>query len=513
MMIKNLLIGIQGRERLCVILATATLVAFLIGISLSRLVYPYDVGHFEACVWQPSLLAVSGMSPYDYAMQPPFVMAPYGYFYYLVIGFGLKLFGLQLWFGRLVSVLAAAIIIICIWHISMSLTKKWQAALFAVVVFLSSITLHSWIAVQRPDLPGLALAFAGLALVFGAGARSDKISLYSFLIAFLFTGAFFFKQTLILPVLVAFARYLQAGGKRQAFFVLAVTLGLCVLITVLLNVNSQGGHLWQHFKLTKEIPYSYSASARMLMGVLKSPSPWVLFVIMALFMSNKFSTLRETGPWPGLGLGGTTLVKRLRKTLEAPDLLLCFYFIAAVILAFITAARSGANINYYLEPSIVISIIASIAWAQLSLNKRLCRLFLPSLLLLVLAGLFQLVRVARGEYYRWQALPYYKEVVSTLNRLTQPQSVGISVYPDLIVAAGRKYHFGDWTQYIDGRSPELQNLFQKAIESNDYPVMIWFGKDEYNFFPGYSLVPISQPLPERFYPVYLYARDPYSPPH
>src|SRR5215475_4382882 len=96
-----------------VVLAIIALVTSLIGVSLSRLVYPYDVGRYEAAVWEPSLLAASGLNPYNYALRPPFVMAPYGYLYYLTTGLGLSLFGLQLWFGRLMSILAAAIIVMC----------------------------------------------------------------------------------------------------------------------------------------------------------------------------------------------------------------------------------------------------------------------------------------------------------------------------------------------------------------------------------------------------------------
>src|SRR5688572_18787724 len=112
------------------VLAIIALVTSLIGVSLSRLVYPYDVGYYEAPVWGPSLLAANGLNPYNYALRPPFVMAPYGYLYYLMIGLGLRLFGLQLWLGRLMSILAAAVIVICVWRISRLLTRKPQAAAF-----------------------------------------------------------------------------------------------------------------------------------------------------------------------------------------------------------------------------------------------------------------------------------------------------------------------------------------------------------------------------------------------
>jgi 4-amino-4-deoxy-L-arabinose transferase-like glycosyltransferase len=493
-------------------LSFAALVTPLIGISLSRLVYPYDAGYYEACVWEPSLLAARGMNPYNYALQPPFVMAPYGYLYYLMIGLGLKLFGLQLWLGRLASVLAAAIIVICVWRLSILLTRKPQAAAVAVALLLSSITLQSWVAVQRPDLPGLALASAGLALVFGRAGKPDRIGLDSFLIASLFAAAFFFKQTFILPPLVAFARYLQIGRRKQALFVLIATAGICGLGVAALNVGAQSDHFWQSFKLAREIPYSYLQAVRMLATLLKSPNVWVLFVMAGICAFDVWDRRNRKTLENMEHTEAPERTEGLRRTLSAPGLLICVYLIAAGALAFVTSARAGANINYYLETTVVVSVIASIFWARLSQSERFHRLIPLSLWLLTLAGLFQMARLTRGEYYRWQSLPYYREVVSSLSRLTQPQSVCIGVYPDLVAAASRKYHFGDWIQYLDGRSPELRKVFREAIETNNYPAIIWDGKGANDLFPGYSLAPISAPLPERFYTVYLYIRDSHSTP-
>jgi hypothetical protein len=492
-----------------VVLAIIALVTLLIGVSLSRLVYPYDVGYYEAAVWEPSALAANGLNPYNYALRPPFVMAPYGYLYYLMIGLGLSLFGLQLWLGRLMSILAAAIIVMCIWRISRSLTRKPQAAAFAVVVFLSSVTLQSWIAVQRPDLPGLALAFAGIALVFGRHDGPDKIDLKSLLIAPLFVAAFFFKQTFILPPLVAFARCLQMERRKQAIFVLIATVSLCGLGIAALNANARAGHLWQSFTLAGEIPHSQSQSLQMLATFLKSPSVWVLFIIAGLFAFHVFDRRNKKSQENAEHAELADHEEFSRKTLRSPGLLMCVYFIAAGALAFVTSSRAGANINYYLEPVVVVSIITSIAWAQLSHNTRFNRGLPPLLLLVTLSGLFQMARSARGEYYRWRSLPYYKEIVSTLGGLTRSQSVSISVYPELAAAAGREYHFGDWIQYLDGRSSELQKAFWEAIETKNYSAIIWHEKDA-NLFPGYSLAPISAPLPEHFYHVYLYVRAPHS---
>lgn len=76
------------------ILTVLVMLALLLtGINISRMIYPFDVGHFEACVWTPALLSAEGKNPYAYATQESFVMAPYGYGYYLTVGAGVRLLG------------------------------------------------------------------------------------------------------------------------------------------------------------------------------------------------------------------------------------------------------------------------------------------------------------------------------------------------------------------------------------------------------------------------------------
>ena len=55
----------------------------IVGIGLSRLVYPFDSGHYEGVMWGPSLLSIAGHNPYDAAKVTgsPYLMAGYGYLY------------------------------------------------------------------------------------------------------------------------------------------------------------------------------------------------------------------------------------------------------------------------------------------------------------------------------------------------------------------------------------------------------------------------------------------------
>src|SRR5262249_26943066 len=69
------------------------------------------------------------------------------------------------------------------------------------------------------------------------------------------------------------------------------------------------------------------------------------------------------------------------------------------------------------------------------------------------------------------------------------------------------YHFGDWMQYVDGRSPDLTELFRRTMERNLYPAVIWSDEKLSGTFPQYRLVPMKQSPPSGFYPVYLYVLD------
>src|SRR5262249_55078425 len=151
-----------------------------------------------ACVWTPSIMSAEGQNPYQFALHEPFVMAPYGYFYYLLVGIGLRVFGWQLWFGRALSIVSAIVCVGCIAKIAWTLTRDRRATILASIMFLATNTLYHWIAVHRPDLPAMALSFTALALVFTSTDESDRIGWRPLLVVALLVSAVFFKQTALL---------------------------------------------------------------------------------------------------------------------------------------------------------------------------------------------------------------------------------------------------------------------------------------------------------------------------
>ena len=512
-----------GKVNIIVLIVLGTL---LLSVSVSRLIYPFDVGHFEACIWTPALLSAQGESPYAYATREPFVMAPYGYFYYLTIGAGLRLFGWQFWFGRALALFSAGGCVICVAGVSRAVTGNRRAVMVGVLWFLSTITMFHWIGVHRPDFLALALAFSALALVFAEDNARDRIGPRTFLVVALLTLAFFFKQTCLLPIAAVVARYLQTGRIRLAVTVVCGVGLLGTILAAAIELGSGGGYFWQHFTLMRRTPHSYSDALHWVGSLLKSPSAWIAAGLAALAACRRFDPA-VFASWP-----------EFKKWLRSPECLIGGYLIVALAFAFATSARRGAYINYYLEASMVGAIAVAMAWRRLAgderhdtgrgsdpppssnaISGRIMSRLLPVLrrvarrglypaisILLLVACVFEFSRMARAESYRWRSLPYYNEVVATLAREVPANDLCVSVHPELVLAAGRKFHFGDWIEYQDGRSAELQQIYDEAMSSKRYAAIITLGGKGADP-PGYHLVPIKQAAHEKYYPVFLYLRD------
>lgn len=474
----------------------------LICTAVSRLIYPYDLGHYEAAIWMPAQLSIEGDNPYSYAFQFPFVMSPYGYFYYLTIGVGLHLFGLQFWFGRGAALLAAAACTGCAYWVARRLTGERALGGFAAVVFITSAPLQSWLALHRSDFPALALGSAAIVIAFRMTDKMKTRWMHGAAICCCLIAAFFFKQTFILPVLISVAILFQAQRYRAALGIAAGTLIGISLTAILLNLTSDGGYFHQHFVLTRYIPYSYYSSLKRLMYLILIPATPVSLCILLAWLGrgiaqNKGSVRQEI-----------SLIRKRAQIIEllrSPNLLVVLYLGLAAMLAFVTAARGGSNINYYLETAWIGSIVVAVAWRRGlgALKERWWKPEFAVIVLLVLGG-FNLMRNARGEFYRWQSLNYYREVISTIDRYVPRNRANFSVYPELIAFGGRAYLFNDVAQYVDGRSPELVRLFSESLRSGGYGAIILSERLPEDSLPGFRFMPMKHSVPTKFYPVFLY---------
>jgi hypothetical protein len=472
--------------------------ALLLLISVSRIVYPFDVGNYEALVWDSAVLSASGQNPYAHALQPPFVVAPYGYLYYLIVGLGLKLFGLQLWLGRMLSLLGMLSCLGSVVWIVRAVTRNLIAATLAATVVITSWPVAVWTSLQRPDFVGLAFAYAGLALLYRSSpekAANWRASLGAML---LFTAGFLCKMTLVLPFLLGAARLYQTGRRREALAVLLGTLSLIGAAMLLLNGTSEGGYFWQQFGLLGRIPESLSNAFRWLRALALAPASWIA---VSILVAGGWRALRSPPCEKSLENHSFT------RLIESPAALAFVYLGVASGVAFYTSMRSGSNLNYYLETVLALGLATGMLVAR---SRPLLERALPLTLALALTGSVSLVRLGRGEYYRWKSLPYYQELVRTLAENTPAGALCVSFNPELVTAAGRTFHFADFMFYDElATSDTLRGLFNEAIRSRRYSAFLW-GKDDARF-PGYQRVPMRTPLPDHYYPLYFYLRNDLAP--
>jgi hypothetical protein len=283
----------------------------LLGIVVSRIIYPVDLGIYESTLWPTAEIAIRGDNPYDYAFKEPYVMAPYGYFYYLVIGFGL-LFGEQFVWGRLLSVLASVVIVFCLFNLS---KKHRFDPVIASVFFLCSAAFLSSVGSQRPDLIAMACGLLGFVLL------NKNIYLAS-LVCF---SALFFKQTFILmPV---FAGISLLADKRYRHATIFYALGGIFSISVVAYLGEN--YIWQHFTLMQNIPWDNQRAIELIIAVILSPGAIALFVI------------------------------RPSKIL--------YYLMPALSLAIYSGARGGSGLNYFLEASLLLAVLVGMRKSHLLL--------------------------------------------------------------------------------------------------------------------------------------------------
>lgn len=473
----------------------AILSVLFLSLIVSRLVYPFCAGAWESFNWVPATHLLEGKNPYSFAFTSPYAMSPYGIVFYALLAVGVKIFGYQMWFGRLLSVFALAICIWAVVRITRKLAHEKEVVWFACLAGLAMTPAQVWVAIMRPDLIAAAFAFSGLAMIFTLD-EDKKTPLWRVgAMVLLLSAAFFTKPTFVLPTGIIFLRFLQMKKWREAviFFI-----GMGVLVLggmALLNQTSAGGYIWQHFTHAQRLPHSFIQCGNVFIEMLKNPTFFfslVCLIIFAFQYRKNFSSLNRD---------------EAIKIVCSPKFLIFFYLLISLVWSFLSSGRVGGNINYYVENSFVLAIAVSLVFEHFKRKNAFPNLALAMIFLLTFSGTFQMVRVLRGEYFRWQSLTYYREVFETVGKTLPPNSKCISVYPELVIWNGCVINFDDFEEYQGNWSPELIEIFEREIKMGRYATVIWFDDKFTDRFPNYRLIKMSQNPPERYFPVYLYVPE------
>ena len=489
---KNQKIFLADKFSLFVRFGIGILSVLFLSLVISRVAFPFDNGILEAFNWLAAEHVLEGKNPYAFALTPPYSMTPYGVVFYTLLGVGQKLFGFQLWWGRILSVLAFAFCLWAIFKITKKISRSKEAAAVTFLAGLAMFPAQFWIGSIRPDLIAFAFVAGALWLVFTRIEENRKTSVWIVAgIVLLSSAAFFTKQTFYFTVGIAFLRFLQTGKRREAILTVLAFAILTAAGIFLLNYTSGGGYIWQHWTHAQRLTFSWMQVLNEFFKTLKTPVNFFALVFLFIFIYRKRKFLFQTSR------------EKLFGVFRSAELLILFYFSISLGWAFVSSGRVGANVNYYIESSLLLAIIGGLIYAHFKRNY-LPKLALSMIVLFTLGGAFQLARILHGEYFRWQTLAYYREISERTAKFTPPGSTCISVAAEMVVWNGCRFHFDDFSEYEHGWSPELREAFEREVKTGRYAAILWYDDALQTRFPNYRLVPMSQSAPERSFPVYLY---------
>jgi 4-amino-4-deoxy-L-arabinose transferase-like glycosyltransferase len=474
---------IGNGTRVIVLLAVAVATATA-AIGFSRVVFPYDIGHYEANAWAPAALLAHGHDPYDLSRStsPPYVASPYGPLHYALTGLGLRLFGTNFWFVRLASVLAVLATALCIGTIASALSdRSRQTPAIAALAFLASFPVVLWVGLQRADVFALALSMAalllavrdadraGLATAAGAGGAA--------------ACALLFRQSAVLPLLMVLTLYAYRRDRGGALIALGSAAAVLAVPFVAFGISSGNDAIHQLYVSQRSVPFDGALLLGRIEDLLDEPGTlvvtgWVLFGLFHLARG----TIRATES-------------------RVPLALLVAYLIAATGLAALTSGRAGANLNYWLEPMAVAALLVGLLIGQLPSGRP----HLPVLVAgsLALAAAVSLARAAHGELLRWEAKPYLDDVTAAIRTSTPREAPSFSVYPELVSKADRRYFINDYVQY-DGRDPELARAYERLLGSKRLAAVVTHARRPPS---GYRRADPTGLVPAGIFPVHLHVRQ------
>ena len=303
------------------------------------LAYPYQADYGEG----PLLSQVGRLARFEsiYSAelsQPPYTIANYPPVYMLLQVPLDWIFGPAFWYGRLLSLLGMLAAALFLGLTVQTLTRDRLAGLAAGLLLFSIPYVKAWAPLFRIDPLALGLSWAGLYLL--VRSQSKRASLWP--AAILLTAAIYTRQSYGLAAPLAAFCYLAAQQpRRRAFSLAAYVAGLGLGLFVLLNLLTRGGFFFNIVSANInafKLPFLYSYAGRVVDNL-----PYLL------------------------GLGGLFLLVGWHRNrswwLAGP------YLLGALVSA-ATIGKIGSNVNYLLELSAALCLVAGLIMAWLREKRR-----------------------------------------------------------------------------------------------------------------------------------------------
>ncbi len=219
--------------------------------SLAMVTFPWQVDFDEGVVLHSAYLISEGLNPYPGLKPSEFVSGTYPPLYYLLLAPWYRWVGLDMSFGRAVSLAATLMASLAIAWLVGRHGGGLLGAFAAGALFLGNGIVGVWGSFQKPDMLALALEVAGLALFAMGKGLWHHVAIVAFVLAF------FTKQSALAGV-AAVALYLLWESRARAFRWLALVAGSVLVGVVMLEAMTGGYYLLHVAAFQAAIPWRWT---------------------------------------------------------------------------------------------------------------------------------------------------------------------------------------------------------------------------------------------------------------
>ncbi len=291
------------------------------------LVFPYTVDYGEGFLLNQGNELAEFRSPYQSLEDPPWLVANYPPVYPALVAVGIKLFGIQYYFGRLLSLLGILVGGWCLFAMTQHQTGDRLGSWVSCLVWLGCYPVYAWGIHHRVDSVGIGLAAVGLLLVL----KRERLNLAIIFLLF----SLYCRQTLWMAPLAGYFYLRRMDGPRIANrWIGKLIVGGGVLF--ILFTLATGGEFFRHL-------VSYNANPYHIKDVWRNAHNGLFLTMLmpTLFFIYAFVRTVSTGKWDLLGF--------------------CIPF---SLLTFFLVGKLGSAVNYLFEIALVSAWATGITLAE-----------------------------------------------------------------------------------------------------------------------------------------------------
>ncbi len=425
------------------LLAQGWAILLFVRQGLDALAFPYPLNYGEGPLLDQAVRLAEFRTIYRSDLAtPPYVISNYPPLFPLAQAPFVWLFGPAFWYGRLISLLAAAAVAFFVGLTLHALTRDRLAALSGALIFPAMPYVVRWSSLARVDLLGLALSWAGLFVVVRWPDRRRSLAFAGLLLV----AAVYTRQTYALAApLAAFVWLLAQGQKRRALELAGFAGGAALVLFAALNTLTGGG-FYLNTVIANLNDFRWERVSLNALGALLACPLLLLGAVSFLLLAPR----KSNRSW----------------WLVAP------YLVASVPSALLVG-KVGSDVNYLLELSAALGLAtgAAIAWQRKRPKVR-------TLLILLLA--FQVLALAQSSRVPSGLQDYIIEQRAEVGRLSRIVAeakgpVLTDDYMGLLPLNGRSIYFQPFEMTQLARDGDWdQRPLVRAIEEERFPViMVW----------------------------------------